>query len=100
MLGNNARARAAFEHASILDKRMSIPYLELADIHFQSQEFAQAKRYLDTYMNREQPNARALYLAIRLERIFGNKDKEASHALSLKNYFPYSKEYLEYKGSR
>ncbi|MGN0921403.1 MAG: type IV pilus biogenesis/stability protein PilW [Cellvibrio sp.] len=100
MLGNNARAKAAFEHASILDKRLAIPYLELADIHYQAQDFAQAKRYLDTYMSREQAGARALYLAIRLERIFGNKDKEASHALSLKNYFPYSKEYLEYKGSR
>ncbi|HEY0894045.1 MAG TPA: type IV pilus biogenesis/stability protein PilW, partial [Cellvibrio sp.] len=39
----------------------------------------------------------ALLLGIRLERVFGNKDKEASYLLVLKNRFPYSKEYLEYK---
>lgn len=100
MLGNLARAKAAFEHASILDKQMPIPYLELADIHFQLQEFALAKRYLDAYMGMTNPDARALYIAIRLERIFGNRDKEASYALTLKNYFPYSKEYLEYNGTR
>jgi type IV pilus assembly protein PilF len=36
-------------------------------------------------------------LGIQLEKVFGNKDKEASLALILKNNFPYSKEYLEYK---
>lgn len=99
MLGNVARAKAAFEHALILDKRMSEPLIELADIHFQAKNFAEAKRYLDGFFTFDQPNARALFLAVRLERVFGNKDKEASYALSLKNYFPYSKEYLEYKGS-
>ena len=29
--------------------------------------------------------------------IFGNKDKEASYALALRNLHPYSQEYLEYK---
>jgi len=42
-------------------------------------------------------SARSLMLGIRLERVFGNKDKEASLALRLKNKFPYSKELLDYQ---
>lgn len=96
-LGNNERAQAAFEHASILDKGIAEPYIELADLNFQKQEYAEAKKYLDKYQSLGQQSARALLLGIRLERIFGNKDKEASYLLVLKNRFPYSREYLEYK---
>lgn len=96
-LGKNERATAAFEHASILDKGIAEPHIELADISFQKQEYADAKKYLDRYQALGQQSARALLLGIRLERIFGNKDKEASYLLVLKNRFPYSKEYLEYK---
>jgi type IV pilus assembly protein PilF len=97
LLGNNERAKAAFEHASILDKGISEPYIELAAMSFQNQEYADAKKYLDRYQALGQQSARALLLGIRLERVFGNKDKEASYLLVLKNRFPYSKEYLEYK---
>ncbi|HSC69362.1 MAG TPA: type IV pilus biogenesis/stability protein PilW [Cellvibrio sp.] len=97
LLGKNDRAKAAFEHASILDKGLPEPHLELADISFQKQEYADAKKHLDKYQALGQQSARALLLGIRLERVFGNKDKEASYLLVLKNRFPYSKEYLEYK---
>jgi type IV pilus assembly protein PilF len=97
LLGKNDRAKAAFEHATVLDKGISEPHIELADMSFQRQEYADAKRHLDRYQALGQQSARALLLAIRLERIFGNKDKEASYLLVLKNRFPYSKEYLEYK---
>lgn len=96
-IGKNERAKAAFEHASILDKGIAEPHIELADISFQKQEYADAKKYLDRYQSLGQQSARALLLGIRLERIFGNKDKEASYLLVLKNRFPYSREYLEYK---
>jgi type IV pilus assembly protein PilF len=96
-LGKNERAKAAFEHASILDKGIAEPHIELAAMSFQNQEYADAKKYLDRYQALGQQSARALLLGIRLERVFGNKDKEASYLLVLKNRFPYSKEYLEYK---
>ena len=60
-------------------------------------EFADAKRFLDVYSRNARQSARSLWLGIRIERIFGNKDKEASYALALKNLHPYSREYLEYK---
>jgi type IV pilus assembly protein PilF len=66
-------------------------------MHFQEREYAQAKLYLDEYSANAKHTPRSLWLGIRLERIFGNKDKEASYALSLKNLHPYSKEYLDYK---
>ena len=97
LLGKNERAKAAFEHATVLDKGIADPHIELADMSFQRQEYADAKKHLDRYQALGQQSSRALLLAIRLERIFGNKDKEASYLLVLKNRFPYSKEYLEYK---
>jgi type IV pilus assembly protein PilF len=96
-LGKNERAKAAFEHASILDRGIAEPHIELAAMNFQNQEYADAKKHLDRYQALGQQSARALLLGIRLERVFGNKDKEASYLLVLKNRFPYSKEYLEYK---
>ncbi len=98
-LGNNIRAKAAFEHAMILDRNATEPCIELAEINFQRQEYADAKNDLDRYAALGEQSARSLLLGIRLERVFGNKDKEASLAILLKNKFPYSKEYLEYKQS-
>ncbi|HEY7884529.1 MAG TPA: type IV pilus biogenesis/stability protein PilW, partial [Cellvibrionaceae bacterium] len=42
------------------------------------------------------PVPQVLLLGIKIERIFGNNDKEASYALMLKNLYPYSPENLEY----
>lgn len=96
-LGNMARAQSAFEHACILDRKNAEAFIELADINIQKQEYADAKRNLDTYASLTDYSPRSLMLGIRLERVFGNKDKEASLGLILKNKFPYSKEYLDYK---
>ena len=96
-LGNSIRAQAAFEHAVILDKTSPDAFIELADINFQKPDYAEAKKNLDSYTAIGQQSSRSLYLGIRLENIFGNKDREASLVNQLKNKFPYSSEYLEYK---
>ncbi|RYY03349.1 MAG: type IV pilus biogenesis/stability protein PilW [Gammaproteobacteria bacterium] len=96
-IGKDARAQSAFEHACILDRKNSDAFIELADINFQNKEYAEAKRNLDVYESLVSSSPRSLMLGIRLERIFGNKDKEASLALKLKNNFPYSKELLDYQ---
>ena len=80
-----------------MDRSSAESHIELADINFKSKEYAKAKDHLDRFQSTGQQSPRALLLGIRLERIFGNKDKEASYLLVLKNRFPYSKEYLEYK---
>lgn len=97
LLGNSARAKAAFEHATIIKPGFPDPFIELAEIYFAEREYPKSKEYLDRYMSLGQQTSRALLLAIRLERMFGNKDREASYVLVLKNRYPYSKEYLEYR---
>ncbi|RYY76114.1 MAG: type IV pilus biogenesis/stability protein PilW [Gammaproteobacteria bacterium] len=96
-IGNDVRAKAAFEHACILDRKNAEAYIELADINFQNQEYADAKRNLDVYEALAGGSSRSLMLGIRLEKVFGNRDKEAVLAIKLKNNFPYSKELLEYQ---
>ncbi len=96
-LGNTARAESAFAHANLLNAKLTAPYIELAELNFQKKDYAESKRFLDQYASLRNHTARSLLLGIRIERIFGNKDKEASYALLLKNRYPYSKEYLEYK---
>ncbi|ACE85508.1 type IV pilus biogenesis/stability protein PilW [Cellvibrio japonicus] len=96
-LGKKQRAHAAFEHATVLNRDLPPAFIELADLNFQEQNYAEAKQNLDRFMALTSATPRALLIGIRLERIFGNKDKEASYLLMLKNKFPYSREYLEYK---
>ncbi|MEX1033420.1 MAG: type IV pilus biogenesis/stability protein PilW [Cellvibrionaceae bacterium] len=93
------RAEATFKHALSLDAGQTTAMAELADIYFNRENYAEAKKYIDMYGNYTRHSARTLWLGIRLERIFGNRDKEASYALALRNLHPYSREYLEYKES-
>lgn len=95
--GNTARVKPAFEHAINLDAKYVPPMIELAEIYFQEGEYAKSKRLLSHFEKLAKPTPASLWLGIRIERIFGNKDKEASYALALKNLHPYSKEYLEYR---
>ena len=96
-MGNEERAKASYEYALNLNNNFAPAALELAHISFADRDYANAKKYLDVYAANSRQSARSLWLGIRIERIFGNKDKEASYALALKNLHPYSKEYLEYK---
>lgn len=96
--GESQQAKGAFEHTLNLHSRHAGAAIELAEISFNEREYADAKKYLDIYSaSSRQRNARSLLMGIKIERVFGNKDKEASYALALKNLHPYSKEYLEYK---
>ncbi|MFT6791936.1 MAG: type IV pilus assembly protein PilF [Cellvibrionaceae bacterium] len=96
-IGNLDRAKAAFEHSLNIDGKLPLPLLELAEISFASKDYVSAKRYLDRYDIVAKSSPRKLLLGIQIERVFGNKNKEASYILALKNLYPYSKEYLEYK---
>lgn len=96
-LGNERRAMSAFEQAHRLDPELSGVLLELAELYYNNEQYADAKRYLDRYAEVTRHSARSLLLGIRIERLFGNKDQESSYVLSLRNRFPYSDEYLEYQ---
>jgi|SRR5690606_16435964 len=96
-LGNTERAESAYKHANTLNRKLPDALIELADLSFQKRDYAAAKAYLDRYAALSAPTPRSLLLGIRIERLLGTKDKEASHVLALRNLFPYSREYLEYK---
>lgn len=98
-LGDVDRAEATLKHALALESRLTMAMVELAEIYFNQKNYSEAKKYIDMYGENTRHSARTLWLGIRLERIFGNRDKEASYALALKNLHPYSKEYLQYKQS-
>ncbi|MFT7491552.1 MAG: type IV pilus assembly protein PilF [Pseudohongiellaceae bacterium] len=95
--GNVVRARSAFEHSLNVDNKLTLPMLELALMQFDEADFEASKNNLDLFLMTAKSSPKSLWLGIRIERIFGNKDKEASYALALKNLHPYSNEYLEYK---
>ncbi|MGQ9427084.1 type IV pilus biogenesis/stability protein PilW [Gilvimarinus sp. F26214L] len=98
-LGEVERAESVFLHALALDPKRTSAMVELADIYFKQENYPEAKKYIDMYGQNTRHSPRTLWLGIRLERIFGNKDQEASYALALKNLHPYSQEYLQYKQS-
>jgi type IV pilus assembly protein PilF len=91
------KAKASFEQALRLNPRNSNALTALAQVEFNARNYSSAKTYLDRLQRFGRPTPASLWLGIRLERIFGNLDQEASLALALKNLYPYSAEYLEYK---
>ncbi len=96
-LGKAGQAQQALEKATKLSPKLSGPFLDLAEIYFEMGDYPRAKRYIEHYENLSKPSPRALWLAVRLEHAFGNKDGEASKAMALKNMFPYAEETIEYK---
>lgn len=96
-LNRTAKAKALFEQSTNIDNRLAQPLIELAEIYFDEKDYARSKQSLDNFTDIAGRTAKSLWLGIRIERIFGNKDKEASYALALRNLHPYSQEYLEYK---
>ena len=70
---------------------------ELAKLYFGQEDYSQAKEYFDFYTQDTIKNATDLWMGFRIERIFGNLNVAGSYALALKNLYPYSSEYLEYK---
>lgn len=96
-LGRTERAVAAFQQSVLLQRDLVLSHIELADHFLQQKDYAAAKRHLTAFEKASKPTARSLWMGIQIDRVFGNKDKEASQALMLKNLYPYSKEYLEFK---
>ena len=91
-------AEAAFVRALAMDRTNQIALLELAQIRFDANDFATASTYYDTYKTvARQQSAAALWLGIRLARMEGDRDSEASYVLALSSRFPKSAEYQAYK---
>jgi len=99
-LGRTLEAEEAYSRAVKMDTRQWPAMLELAEINFARQDYAVAQRYYDGFRrNAPAQSPRSLMLGIRLARVAGDKDAEASYALQLKSLYPTSDENLEYSRS-
>ena len=96
-LGDTEAAVESFEKATQLSAGFALPFLEAAEIYFQQQNYPLSKMALDRFKQLSKPTSKSLWLSVRIEQRFGNRDKAASEGLKLKNLFPYSKENLEYQ---
>lgn len=100
--GDEVAAEAAMKRSMALNEKEGFVLLDLAELKFKQNRLPESKQFFDLHVKNARDSAqslspRALWLGIRLERKFGNKDAEASHVLFLKNTYPYSKEWLEYQ---
>jgi len=96
-IGDTKKAEEALTRAVKMDARQSGALLELAQISYDRSDYATADRYYDQYRRtgaRQTP--RSLLLGIRLARLAGNHDAEASYSLALKSMYPNSEEYREF----
>lgn len=96
-LGQREEARKAFHKSIALNPNQSRALLELAQLYFEDRNYVDAKKLYNRHKKVSGPSAQSLWLGIRLARIFGNEDEEASLALALKNIFPASPQYQAYK---
>lgn len=96
-LGRQDEAVNAWRRALALNPRLTTPYLELASHYLAQEDYVQARRMLGEYNDRAQPSARSLWLGVRIEHTFGNRDARESQAMALQKLFPYSSEALEYQ---
>ncbi|MDX1734783.1 MAG: type IV pilus biogenesis/stability protein PilW [Halioglobus sp.] len=97
-LEDNAGADEAFSRALSMDRVNRIALLELAHLRYDAGDLASATRHYNSYRSLvRQQSARGLWLGIRIARDAGERDAEASYALSLSNRFPESAEYQAYR---
>jgi type IV pilus assembly protein PilF len=87
----------AWRKAVALDPNLAGAYLELARFYFDNGDYPRSREMLQKYDRLGKPQPQSLWLAVRLEHRFGNRDAMASKGLALEKLFPYSKENLEYQ---
>ena len=99
-LNDKAVAAQAFNNALRSGRPAPRALLELADIHYSRRQYRDAKRYLDGYIALEKHGPRSLYLGIGIAKATGDRDTHASYALALKNLFPNSLQYKQFRKSQ
>jgi type IV pilus assembly protein PilF len=95
--GKMKEAEEAFRRSYVNDARNPLVVLELADLKFETGDFEQSSQLYEKFLSMSKQTPKSLWLGIRLAHVMGQDDKEASYALFLKNQFPSSPQYGEYK---
>jgi len=102
-LENHGEAAEAYRRAVELSRGNAEALLALSRSLIETGDYSAASRYYSRLLNVMQRDPRlthspqSLLTGIRISRYFGERDRESSFALLLKNQFPDSLEYQQYK---
>nr|WP_216821232.1 type IV pilus biogenesis/stability protein PilW [Marinobacterium profundum] len=97
-------AQHAFERTLRLSPNRPLALLELTAVQFEAGRLPEARQYFDKFSTliesrQVEHSAQSLWLGIQLSREGGSSTRGATFALLLKNLFPQSAEYANYKES-
>jgi type IV pilus assembly protein PilF len=101
-LNDNDAAARAFMRALKLDSELPGATLQMGIRRYAEANYDEARLFYKRYLQLTESSAQSaesLWLGIRLERRFGNKNALASYELALKNLYPDSPEYKLYQES-
>jgi type IV pilus assembly protein PilF len=97
-LKNYTAAKETLERALLMQRNNTETIFSLAEVYYQLGDFTKAQQYYAAYRQQvPTQSAESLWLGIRLAEKSSDHDTAASYALALKNLFPRSDEYGEYK---
>ncbi|MFW1678453.1 type IV pilus biogenesis/stability protein PilW [Pontibacter sp. JAM-7] len=104
LLQRDDAAKHAFQRSLQVTQNRPVSLVELTDLLIDANEPADAGKYFDRFLElvdkrQTEHYAKSLWVGIRLERMRGNTSRAATFALILKNLYPESEEYQQYKES-
>lgn len=92
------QAKTALDRAYQFNQTDPLLLLELTDVYYRQQQYAKAQQFYDQFRKMvNTQSARSLWLGIQLAAQFGDSNAIASYGLVLKNLYPKSQEYLDYR---
>jgi type IV pilus assembly protein PilF len=91
-MGDAEAAKGYLRQALRLRPNQPQALYNLAELNYEERNYDAAKGNIDRLMRAVQPNAEALWLAIRIERNVGDAASAASYAQQLRKNFPDSRE--------
>jgi len=93
-LNNDASEQAEIYFRQALERNPRIPtaLLQMASITYDSGRYLPARAYIQRYSEIARHAPQSLWLGVLIERELGDRDAEASYALSLEKNFPDSEE--------
>lgn len=97
--GDSEAAAAAFQRIYRIDQKRPVTVLNLAILEYEQGHNQKAYQFFKRYLGLSRHTSESLWLGIRLERVFGDKNALASYELALRRLFPGSKEYQLYQSS-
>lgn len=103
--GQNQLATHAFERSLKIGGNQPLALVELADLFLMQKNLAKADAYYRQFTDlinkrRVEHSPRSLWVGIKLARLNGKASTAATYALLLKNLYPDSEEYKQYKDTQ